>query len=253
MRSRGALTIPCNWCFDHGGELEVNSTVESSHTCEHSLVCSWCMHTRSCHIASVHQRNISTTKTNLIFQIYGIGCTTTARRRRCVLYMASFSYIIIAQRTTSSKRMCGVQAAVLLREWTSKHLKYFFFGYTNVAKSIYIMTNFHASEELRWGSEFSGNYTINYLINILHHDYLITARKRIATGNVIMYTYIYFINDLITEIHRYWVILSPFFHILVLFFSACSIIGITFNDTPAARKVAIIVNVVTINSTKTCT
>ena len=37
-----------------------------------------------------------------------------------------------------------------------------FFGYTN--KSIYIMTNFYASDEFHWGPEFSYTYIINYLI-----------------------------------------------------------------------------------------
>ena len=36
--------------------------------------------------------------------------------------------------------------------------------YLYTSKSIYIVTNFHASGELHWGSEFSYNYIINYLI-----------------------------------------------------------------------------------------
>ena len=37
-----------------------------------------------------------------------------------------------------------------------------FFRYTS--KSIYIMTNFHTSDELHRGPEFSYNYIINYII-----------------------------------------------------------------------------------------
>ena len=85
-------TIPCKWCFNHGGELEIDSTVETvSRTCIYarsSIISSHAAGACARARAILHQhddKNISTS----IFQIYGIGCIASARGGRCVLYMDS--------------------------------------------------------------------------------------------------------------------------------------------------------------------
>ena len=85
----------------------------------------------------------------------------SALRMRMHAIIYGIIQLYIAQWTTSSKRMSSSSStSQRMQQATSK----IFLG--DAGKSIYFMTEFHASDELLY----------NYIID-LHHNYLITARK----------------------------------------------------------------------------
>ena len=108
------------------------------YTCEHTLLaCGWRMRTHLCHIASARRRKYFN---KVIFQIYSIGCIASARRRRCVLYMAhsaiySTMDYIIQENTWSSSGSTSQR----MKQATSK----VFLG--DESKSIYIVTELQMS------------------------------------------------------------------------------------------------------------
>ena len=121
----------------------------------------------ACRTHILNIRKLATYK--ISHYIYGIQyCISTRKLRRkvCVLYMA---FVQLYIEHLSRKDYVIQEKAWSSSSSTSQRINQanskVYLGYTS--KSIYIVTNFHASDELCRGPEFSCNYLIDYLIGYI--------------------------------------------------------------------------------------